>query len=464
MLLSNTGNRPNPLQARESRRLKIAGLVLIGVALPALFFLMDQVESKAWLTYQDNRQVWSTVLLYLVAANLFALGLIVLLAGLKNLPLLTDVQAKKGALVKLAGANLLIVLCLGFVALGDIEALGESWRESWIVLFPLAFFVFAGRAGVVLLRRGWKYDAIPAEKLLEQDQRPPVVYIRSFKDDNKIIVTSSRARSLFSVLQWAAAISAEQELAMIMNRVGPVVAIGKPGESLPELGAARLYVGDDEWQAKITDLMKQARLVVIRAGATANLWWEIDQCAKLLPPRQLLLVSFGQGEDAKIFEKDVEHRFGRPESLDLPRKRSPFLWLMQLGMPLGVEMGRIIYFGHDSMPIAEPVRFTLRWRGLILSPYRPYQESLESAFRRVFGQLDLPWIDRKNRTTAAMLALFVGWLGFHHFYLGDRRRGIYYLGFFWTLVPLFLGWIDGVRLALMDEQEFEQKFVHQPRA
>lgn len=461
MLLSHTGNGSNPPLARENRRLKIAGLVLMGVALPALFFLMDQVESKAWLTYQDNWQIWSIVLLYLVAANVFALGLIVLLAGLKNLPLLTDVQAKKGAVVKLAGANLLILLCLGFVALDDAEALGEAWKESWIVLLVLAFFVFAGRAGVALLRRGWKYDAIPAEKLFEQDKRPPIVYIRSFKDDNKIIVTSSRARSLFSVFQWAAAISVEQELAMIMNRVGPVVAIGKPRESLPELGAARLYVGDDEWRAKITDLMKQARFV-IRAGATANLWWEIDQCAKLLPPRQLL-VSFGQGEDAKIFEKDVEHRFGRPESLDLPRKRSPFLWLMRLGMPLGVEMRRIIYFGPDSMPIAEPIRFTLRWRGLILSPYRPYQESLESAFRRVFRQLDLPWIDRKNRTTAAMLALAVGWFGLHHFCLGDRRRGMYYLGFFWTLVPLFLGWIDGVRLALMDEQEFEQKFVQQPR-
>jgi hypothetical protein len=173
MLLSHTGNGSNPPQARENRRLKIAGLVLMGVALPALFFLIDQVESKAWLTYQDNRQVWSAVLVYLVAANVFALGLIVLLAGLKNLPLLTDVQAKKGALVKLAGANLLILLCLGFVALDDAEALGESWKESWIVLLGLAFFVFAGRAGVVLLRRGWKYDAIPAEKLLEQDNGHP---------------------------------------------------------------------------------------------------------------------------------------------------------------------------------------------------------------------------------------------------------------------------------------------------
>ena len=37
----------------------------------------------------------------------------------------------------------------------------------------------------------------------------------------------------------------EQELAVLMGRLGPVVAIGKPGERLPELGAARLYVADD---------------------------------------------------------------------------------------------------------------------------------------------------------------------------------------------------------------------------
>jgi hypothetical protein len=82
--------------------------------------------------------------------------------------------------------------------------------------------------------------------------------------------------------------------------------------------------------------------------------------------------------------------------------------------------------------------------------------------RRVFEHLDLPWIDPRSRMTAALLALFVGWFGFHHFYLGNRRRGIYYLAFCWTLVPLILAWVDTIRLALADEREFRERFVRHP--
>jgi len=37
---------------------------------------------------------------------------------------------------------------------------------------------------------------------------------------------------------------------------------------------------------------------------------------------------------------------------------------------------------------------------------------------------------------------------------------MYYLLFWWTLVPLFLAWKDAIQLALTDEQEFERKFVN----
>jgi TM2 domain-containing membrane protein YozV len=229
---------------------------------------------------------------------------------------------------------------------------------------------------------------------------------------------------------------------------------------LPELGAARLYASDNEWRTVITDLMTRAQLVVVRAGATANLQWEIEQAVKLLPRRQLILVSMAQGEDAKMFDQDVEQRFGKPEMND-SHLNSPLLWWIALLIGFHRhEMGKIVYFGADSKPYAERIQFAISWTGFFMMAARPYRDSLNSSFRRVFRQLDLPWIERKSRTTAALLALFVGAFGLHHFYVGNRRRGFYYLAFFWTFVPFVLGWIDAIRFGLTDKQNFERKFVH----
>jgi hypothetical protein len=312
MASDELNNKAETDPVRENRYLRIIGVICIALALAALFYLSEQVELNSWRQYHSRWQWVSVALLYFCGANLLVLGLMVLLTGFGDLSLLTTAKARKGLLVKLAGANLLIV-SFGLMVLHDAESLEESWAHSVAYFIALALFVVAARAGVVLIRRGWKYDAIGAEKLLEQDTRPPVVYIRSFKDDRQIILASGIRRWLSTVFAWTTAISAEQELAIIMNRVGPVVAIGKPGEPLPELGAARLYVGDDIWQKKITDMMKQARLVVIRLGPTANLWWEIDQAVKLLPLQRLLVVSLRSNGSINSFGKEFEERFGRPE-------------------------------------------------------------------------------------------------------------------------------------------------------
>jgi TM2 domain-containing membrane protein YozV len=47
-------------------------------------------------------------------------------------------------------------------------------------------------------------------------------------------------------------------------------------------------------------------------------------------------------------------------------------------------------------------------------------------------------------------------LGLHHFYTGNRRRGWWYLACCWLLFPMLLGWIDAVRLALLDDEGFRE--------
>jgi TM2 domain-containing membrane protein YozV/DNA-directed RNA polymerase subunit RPC12/RpoP len=52
----------------------------------------------------------------------------------------------------------------------------------------------------------------------------------------------------------------------------------------------------------------------------------------------------------------------------------------------------------------------------------------------------------KNRTTAALFALFLGGLGIHKFYLGEPWWGVLYLVFCWTFIPAIIALIDGIIL------------------
>lgn len=50
----------------------------------------------------------------------------------------------------------------------------------------------------------------------------------------------------------------------------------------------------------------------------------------------------------------------------------------------------------------------------------------------------------KNRVAAAILAIFLGDLGIHKFYMGKIGQGILYLVFCWTGIPAIVGFIEGI--------------------
>ncbi|MCG3086356.1 TerB N-terminal domain-containing protein [Sporosarcina cyprini] len=51
-------------------------------------------------------------------------------------------------------------------------------------------------------------------------------------------------------------------------------------------------------------------------------------------------------------------------------------------------------------------------------------------------------MNTKSKTIGYLLAIFLGGLGIHAFYYKRYMRGILYLVFYWTYIPIFLGWID----------------------
>jgi len=60
----------------------------------------------------------------------------------------------------------------------------------------------------------------------------------------------------------------------------------------------------------------------------------------------------------------------------------------------------------------------------------------------------------KDKMAAGLLALFLGTLGIHKFYLGRPVAGVLYLLFFWTMIPAILSIFDGIILLTMDDQRF----------
>ncbi len=65
---------------------------------------------------------------------------------------------------------------------------------------------------------------------------------------------------------------------------------------------------------------------------------------------------------------------------------------------------------------------------------------------------------RHRRGIAAALALFLGGLGAHKFYLERPGLGVLYLLFCWTLIPSVVGVVEAVMYAFSSDEDFERRY------
>lgn len=64
----------------------------------------------------------------------------------------------------------------------------------------------------------------------------------------------------------------EESSGNTLEKLNPVVAIGRPRDTLDFSGAARFYVSDDHWQQAVLYFMKHTSAVVYIVGETRGLW------------------------------------------------------------------------------------------------------------------------------------------------------------------------------------------------
>ena len=63
----------------------------------------------------------------------------------------------------------------------------------------------------------------------------------------------------------------------------------------------------------------------------------------------------------------------------------------------------------------------------------------------------------KSKVTAGVLALLLGGLGIHKFYLGAWGWGIVYIVLIWTWIPAIVALVEAIRYFTLSDDEFKQK-------
>jgi hypothetical protein len=190
------------------------------------------------------------------------------------------------------------------------------------------------------------------EEALKQDPRPPILYLRPFKADRvRFSTLNYRIRRAISLLPyllvflWTNPIyrvishvvkkntsrvrkqSAEEFLVSLVDPMGPVIAIGRPKEWTPPIGAARMYLGD-EWKGVVCDLMKKSQLILMFAGITPHFAWELQTVFRNDPfvPTILILPFFQRyrQEEVDQFVTMLEEGTGNRISKDLRKTRAVY--------------------------------------------------------------------------------------------------------------------------------------------
>lgn len=252
-------------------------------------------------------------------------------------------QKTVGILLSVVGVVLTVFAILLFVLSKYADAI-EGLVILRFVISPVVAFV-----GVWLHRLGRRLRAPSAEERLARDPRPPVLYLRSFRADSKAARhTSGSLIPLYGVA------TEEEQVAMAVDCIGPLLAIGQPGERLPQLGASRIYVGDSSWQAKVRELIRSSALVLLRVGQTEGLRWEVGTCVREGDPERTV---FLLPKKRKVYDefRQTTAEFFSHALPDLP----------QVGLLRRAKgsIGGVLWFERGWRPCITPVSRKLMNRG-----------------------------------------------------------------------------------------------------
>lgn len=279
-----------------------------------------------------------------------------------------------------------LLLALGVPALGFAAWLIYQLVDLALPKVPLdvaillwLFFIAIFAQTLARLRNSWlrqirQLSSLSAQKTLERrGAKRPVFYLRSFQLDDRI-GRPTFAEKYLGTMPFA---NNEQKIAAKLKWMGPVIAIGRPDENLPALGAARFYASNDLWHAKVADVAKASQLVLWASGITEGLRWEISHLIENLPPGKLIMWAHPHLLCIGSTEREAEWA----------RFREAFGDIFPKPLPVALGDARFFCFADDWTPIPVAPRYRGPFSAL-RSFINPIGSALRVALRVHQGKLD----------------------------------------------------------------------------
>ena len=126
-----------------------------------------------------------------------------------------------------------------------------AWDDGFAWFFLGFIYLVMGTIVLLIYRRTRRLD-----KALASDTRPPVLYVRVFKEEERPFGDVTQPFWLSPIARSSMVTSLERYLTRAVEReLGPFVALGNPEDIVEPLeGAARKYFAAEEWRAEFQRL------------------------------------------------------------------------------------------------------------------------------------------------------------------------------------------------------------------
>ncbi len=214
----------------------------------------------------------------------------------------------------LLGITLLAVFAsLYFLVTSTVDFRGVAG----LIAVPLLLAIAAFRSYIL-------QNMPSADEALKDDQRPPVLYLRSFDQEMLKFVHLNDAekvkyntylnyagdvdlppfeRKLYDLMNRSALLtfgtSVEAEdvtfekyfRAEVNSRIGPLVALGNPIDNLPAEGAFRDYQIDERWKDVFLEHSERSACILMQLGSSDNLQYELTAILARSIPHKLFIIT-----------------------------------------------------------------------------------------------------------------------------------------------------------------------------